>query len=522
MSGPQRHLTVLILSSLILRIGWAACLETGQDEAYHYLYTVHPDWSYFDHPPMLMYVARCGLLAFGGWIHPLSVRIGFVLMFASSTWIMYRWTADWFGERAGFYAALALNLSAYYTAAAGAFVLPDGPLLFFALLTMWRLSIALIDKHGSGNANQNNLTVASANAEVNQPPPRSTMAWIWVGLACAGAMLSKYHAGFLPMGALFYVIVTPSARKALLTPGPYLASLIAVLGLVPILIWNMQHDWASIGFQTGRAMGGKLQIGGLAVMLFGPMALLFPWIWYSLIEATFSRIPASLGNPQIVRLLKCQAIIPIALFTTIACTRPILPHWPLMGFLPLFPLLGALWAEKIITMPVYVNRWLKFMAASLLAIAIGFLLQARLGLVEFPFRDPCIEISGWESLGKELDARGIVGRPNTFLFTNHWFDSGQAAFAVRNRLPVACYRQGDARGFAFWSKPEDWLRMDGILLDPDHDPALPAIYEPYFREITPLPPIQMTRGGRPFRQVKAYLCLNQQRPFPFTYERRSK
>ena len=47
-------------------------------------------------------------------------------MFAGATWVMFAWASRWYGELAGFYAALALNLSAYYTAAAGAFVLPMG------------------------------------------------------------------------------------------------------------------------------------------------------------------------------------------------------------------------------------------------------------------------------------------------------------------------------------------------------------------------------------------------------------
>src|SRR5262249_33107101 len=152
---------------------------------------------------------------------------------AGSTWIMYRWTSRWYGTAAGYYAALALNLSAYYTAAAGAFVLPDGPLLFFALLTMWRLSDALV---GS---------------------PGKVLPWIWVGIGCAGAMLSKYHAIFLPLGAVAYVLATPSARGNLKTIGPYLASVIGFLGLVPVIVWNFQHDWASFGFQGARAAGGK-------------------------------------------------------------------------------------------------------------------------------------------------------------------------------------------------------------------------------------------------------------------------
>ena len=148
LTSPRRRLILLMAVTLILRAIWAASLETGQDEAYHFLYSTHPDWSYFDHPPMLMYVTRCGIAACGGWLHPLSLRIGFVVMFAGSTWIMFRWTSRWYGDEAGFYARVGLNFSAYYTAAAGAFVLPDGPLLFFALLTMWRLSEALVGSPG--------------------------------------------------------------------------------------------------------------------------------------------------------------------------------------------------------------------------------------------------------------------------------------------------------------------------------------------------------------------------------------
>lgn len=497
MSGIGRKLVVLILATFALRVGWAASLELGRDEAYHFLYTVYPDWSYFDHPPMLMYIARCGIALFDGWLHPLSLRIGFVLMFAGSTWVLFEWTRRWYGETAGFYAALALNLSAYYSAAAGAFVLPDGPLLFFGLLTMWRLSEALIAS------------------------PGRTLPWVWVGLACAGAMLSKYQAVFLPLGAVVYVLLTPSARKILLTVGPYLASVIGFLGLIPVLIWNSQHDWISFGFQGARAVGGSFQIRGLAVFLFGPMALLFPWIWYSFVVVIFKRIPAFRTTSGNDRLLLCLSVLPLVLFGIVSSTRPILPHWPLFGFLPLYPLVGASWAERSAREPVVVRRWLVFMSTAFLLLAGAFLIQARFGLIKFPFRDPCTEISGWESVGHELASRGLVDRPKTFLFTNHWYESGELAFAVRNRIPVNCYSSFDARGFAFWSRPDDWLGWDGILIDSEQQENLSDQYKSYFREVTPLPSIEMTRGGRPFQPVRMYLCTDQVRRFPFTYTRKS-
>ena len=57
----RRALWTLIAVSGLLRLAWSASLGLGNDEAYHYLFTVHPDWSYFDHPPMTALVERAGL-----------------------------------------------------------------------------------------------------------------------------------------------------------------------------------------------------------------------------------------------------------------------------------------------------------------------------------------------------------------------------------------------------------------------------------------------------------------------------
>ena len=143
---------------------------------------------------------------------------------------MARLTSRFYGPRAGFLAALALNLSAYYTAAAGTFALPDGPLLFFWLLTLDRLAVAL-DAPG-------------------RPWP-----WVAVGLAWGGALLSKYHAVFLPAGTLLYLLLEPSARPWLRRPGPYLAVVVGLLVFSPVIWWNATHEWISFAFQGGRALG---------------------------------------------------------------------------------------------------------------------------------------------------------------------------------------------------------------------------------------------------------------------------
>ena len=159
----------------------ASCLGLGNDEAYHFLYAVHPDLSYYDHPPMLAWVETIGLTLSGSPFSALALRSGFILLFAASTWLLWRIAGRWYGPWAGFYAALALNLTGYYGLAASTFALPDGPLLFFWLLTIDRLSLAL-------------------------ERPGETWPWVWVGLAWGGAMLSKYHAIFLPAGTVLLLV----------------------------------------------------------------------------------------------------------------------------------------------------------------------------------------------------------------------------------------------------------------------------------------------------------------------------
>src|SRR4051812_33468671 len=169
----RRALWGLIVVSGLLRLAWAASLGLGNDESYHYLFTIHRDWSYFDHPPMLALVESLGIALAGGTVSTFSLRLGFILLFAGSTWLMARLGARFYGARAGLLAAFALNVTAYHTSAAGVFALPDGPLLFFWLLTLDRLAAALDAPEGSG-----------------------VRPWVGVGLAWGGAMLSKYHAVF--------------------------------------------------------------------------------------------------------------------------------------------------------------------------------------------------------------------------------------------------------------------------------------------------------------------------------------
>ncbi|AGA29189.1 ArnT family glycosyltransferase [Singulisphaera acidiphila] len=502
-------LWLLIVVSASLRLAWAASLELGNDEAYHYLFATHHDWSYFDHPPMLALVERLGIVLSGGVVSAFHLRLGFILLFAGSTWLMARLTERFYGPRAGLLAAFALNVTAYHSVAVGTFVLPDGPLLFFWLLTLDRLAVA-IDSGGR------------------------LRPWFEVGVAWGAAMLSKYHAVFLPMGTVLYFVLEPKARFWLRRSGPYVAIAIGLALFSPVIWWNATHGWASFAFQGGRALGGlRFRPETLAAALLGQALYLFPWIWVALVlilvrkgRQFYSEVGSPSESEWADRFLLCQAIVPLSVFMAVACTRSVLPHWTLVAFLSLFPMLGRKWADE----PVHLTRRVVGFSALLLVAGTVVLVQTRtgvfqqggegtLGLLKVS-RDPTLDLYGWDAVGRELERRGLLDRPNTFLFTSNWYYSGHIAFATRKHsTPVACYSAGDARSFSFWSKPDDWLGQDGILISMNGRSIEPDCFDRYFSRIEQIGEFEVKRSGAPIRKIRLFHCVRQNAPFPFNKPR---
>lgn len=489
--GTSSALFALIVISTAIRLVWAACLEASNDEAYNFLYTVYPDWSQFDHPPATMIIEQIGLALFGGAVTPLSLRIGFVLLGSASTWLLARWTTTIFNDaRAGFYAAFAMNATGLFAVKVGSFALPDGPVTFFALATLAALS--------------------SAFAQAPRLKP-----WILVGICWGLSLASKYHAIFLPAGALLFAALAPQARCHLRSPGPYLAVLIGLMGCLPALLWNANNHWASFAYQGGRAVGWAFRPTKLLQFVGEQMLVWLPWIWFPLVLIMLRRLHAWRTLGMVERQLLCQAVVPLGFFLTVATLRGGMPHWSWIGFLPLFPLLGRAWSLEASGDPLRVRRRMMVLGVLVVVVLAAILLYVRSGWFPAKLRDPSRDFSGWESVGHELAARGLLDQPKTFLFTNEWFASGHLGFETDGKVPVLCYRSDDARGFAHWSAPQQWLGYDGLLIDHSHEPGLIEHYAPYFRSYEVVATFPMTRGGQPMRPIRVVRYREQILPYPF-------
>ncbi|WP_233578735.1 ArnT family glycosyltransferase [Tautonia sociabilis] len=506
---PGRWVLAVVVGGTLLRLALAEAIGPGNDEAYYSLYLDHPDWSYFDHPPLLALVAAAGRWLAGGDRSIAWLRLGFVLLFAGSTLLAARLSRRAYGDRAAAPAALALNASWYFGAAVGTFVLPDGPLLFFWLLTIDRLMSALGDDAPDR--------------------PAGLGCWSSVGLSWGLAMLSKYHAVFLPAGLLAFAAVDPRARQALRTPGPYLAGAIGLLLFAPVIFWNARHGWVSFAFQGGRASEGlglhpERMLGALA----GQAFYLLPWMAAALALAAvrIARRPdPDPGRARWDRLFLATAAVPFGFFAAVSLVAPVLPHWGLIGAASLTPPLGARWADRLAERPREMRRRLAIVAAAPAILTALAALHAHTGLLQrggsgsIPLipgsSDPTRDLVGWDQIADELRRRGLLERPGTFVFSGHWHVSGQLSAAIGPGVPVLCYREGDARGFSLWSAPDDWVGWDGVLVAVDDRSTEPGCFDRWFERIEPIARLELVRGGVPIRPVRLFLCRRQTRPFPF-------
>jgi hypothetical protein len=342
-------------------------------------------------------------------------------------------------------------------------------------------------------------------------------------------MLSKYHAVFLPAGTVLLLALHRPLRHWLAKPGPYLAVALGLLVFSPVILWNATHGWVSFLFQGGRAVGGLvLRPDYLATALVAQIGYAFPWIWIPLVlllvrgSRNWSRLD-SLHD----RLGLCLAIVPVGVFTAVACFRPVLPHWGLIGLVSLFPALGRLWHEKALERPDSTRRWLAAGAMFTVLLLGVTLIEYRTGLlqrggdVEWGLvdarTDPTADLYGWDKVALELELRGILDDPDSFLFTRTWYQSAQVAHAIRMKRPVLCYNIDDPRGFAFWSKPAEWVGRNGIYLMINEEFVPASFYRRWFRDERPLAEFWIERGGRPFRHVRAIQFRDQLAAFPFDF-----
>jgi 4-amino-4-deoxy-L-arabinose transferase-like glycosyltransferase len=461
----------LILATGVLRLVTAGAMGLGMDESYTTAISRDLHLSYFDHPPLHQWIAHAAGAAFG---YGRWVRLPFVALFAGSTWLMYRLGARLFGEAAGAWAAVALNLTAFFGVAAGTWVLPDGPLVFFELgaaLTFARILFPL-------------------EGETERPWLLWPAAALWLGLAA----LSKYQALSVGFGLGLAVLILPQGRRRIAHPAPYVAKLIFLAVVAPVIVWNAEHQWISFTFQAGRGVAHRFAPLGLVTALLGQAGLLTPWVVVPLVWATVKALRAREPKAWFLLISAAPTIVLFNLLPLVGAK--VLPHWPMPGWLLLFPVLGAALARSVRAWPA---RWAWASGAALAvvwAVAVSDAATAWIkDAVPSLKTDPTAEAMDWRRLRVELDRRGLL-KPGTFVVAAEWNEAGKIDQAVGDAAPVLVFN-ADPREYAFRAPSERFLHHDALIIGRGPTVAQElARIAPHFASLTPLEGVTVGRGDK--------------------------
>jgi 4-amino-4-deoxy-L-arabinose transferase-like glycosyltransferase len=477
----RRSAAFVILGGLALRIALAAVLPLTVDGNYAIAAAREFSISFFDHPPLGFWLPGWSADLFAGQ-SALIFRLPFLLMGAVTACLLFRIGEEAGGSRAGLWTALLFTLAPFFSLFSGVFILPDGPLNLFLALTVL-------------------LLLRCLNA-----PQASLWQWAGAGWALALALASKYQALLLPVAVLAFMLWQPEARRLLARPGPYVAAAVAAIGLAPALVWNLEHDWASLAFHAGRVgeglqlAGFLLNFAGQAIYLLPPtMGVAFPPMWSALVP----------GADWRRAFLAFAALGPILLFNIVYLfSAGALPHWAMPGWLFALPLAGS-WIVQS-DRRAAISRWaLTAFAVPIWLAVFAIAIQARTGWLTVGYDEPprwdnTSEIFDWSGLEPALAESGLLAGAD-FLGVTSWIDGGRFSTALGGTLPVVVL-EGDPHHFGFMdgaaARGEGLVLVTARVSEPDQlEAAVARLEARYGNAISLSDTIELSRGSRPYMVV---------------------
>ncbi|MEI8145700.1 MAG: glycosyltransferase family 39 protein [Alphaproteobacteria bacterium] len=438
---PTRTALILIAAFALLRVGFAWSLGFGVDESYTLGQARSLALSYFDHPPAHLWFAHGAMSLFGtNWM----VRLPTIALFALSGWLLYRLTARLFSAQAGVWAVFTLNVSPFFLASPGTWIVPDGPLL-----------AALAG-------------AAVILARLFFPEPNETpspwASWLGAGALFGLAGLSKYSALVVALGLVGFMALSRQ-RRWFAHPALYAGAALGLLVISPVLIWNLQNDWVSFRFQAGRTTATGLTPLAFAQMLGGQLIWLAPWIAIPLCYGLVAGLKRWREPEQ--AFLLALGLPTILLFTVQSLwSGAALPHWPMPGWFFMMPLLGA-WIvghpERDATTSGWA-RWSAGLAVGIVALAGSLGATGALTRAGLPVSaDPTFDAADWDRLKPALLARG-VGRPDgPVLVALRWNEGGKIDLVMGDIAPVMVDFD-DPRGFSTRQDIARYVGKPGIII----------------------------------------------------------
>lgn len=475
-------LFLLLLKSLFAIAGiYSEAIGLGPDEAQYWTWSQVLDWGYYSKPPGIAWQIWLGTKLFGNT--ELGARFITVLMnFALSVAVyglarscrLKQWTAFWAGTAMAFSPLGIL----------GSFlVTTDGGLVLF-----WTLACTVIARG------------LSKGKTPNYP---------LFGLMVMCGALFKWPIYLLWVFVLLAAIPYAQLRSKSILSGVF----ISLLGLIPSLIWNVQHDWATFRHVFSTIQGGHAQSvsSGNFWDFFGAQAaLISPILFILLLLAILSMLRNLVYMWPSVLFCGMITTVLVTMYSVMAINQKMQGNWVAFAYPTGMVLLAWYTIEQV----TWGKKWMKLgviVSAILSLIALALPLSGVLPYKMNPFKHNL----GWKQMEKVIVDAGY-DPDKDFLFGDKYQLSSLLSFySPQQKLAYFLNLNGARKNqFSYWpSMPEG---KDGYFVLVENVPHLASLREnnnqqilqAYFShvEFLGVKPL-IEEGNKTVKEAAIYKCL---------------
>ncbi len=223
----QTNLAIILLVALLSTI-YNSFLDLHPDEGYYWAWTQHLQGGYFDHAPMIAYFLKITTF-FSDTVW--GIKLVGVITMSLSAWILVKLTVLISDEKTS-QSVLFIFLSAILAHAGLTITTPDSPFILFWTLSLYTTYRALFEN--------------------------SNKYFVYSGISIGLMMMSKYNAVLFVLFILLFLLI--KRRDVFTNIYLYVASIIAIIIVSPMLVWNYNNEWISFLFQLKHGGAGVSEI----------------------------------------------------------------------------------------------------------------------------------------------------------------------------------------------------------------------------------------------------------------------
>jgi 4-amino-4-deoxy-L-arabinose transferase-like glycosyltransferase len=344
------------------------------DEAQYWIWSKNLDFGYYSKPPIIAWMIAASTWLFGNGEAGIRFLSPITHMFTS--FAILALGKRLFDSKIGALSAIIFaTLPSIFLSST--LISTDVPLMLVWVLTLYTLYIAL----------ENN----------------SLAYWCWSGVLAGLGFMTKYHFGVILPATLIYCLWSGKLSYTLKSPGPYIASVIALIIFSPNIYWNWHNGFVSF-IHTADLAGAKSTFSStssaksLIKFLFDQLAVFGPF----LLPFTVFGLVKVKPSTDSVKFLSSYMLTFIGVIAIFAIKNKAHANWTAPAYVS-----GSILAAYFFVRLDKI-KWFKY--NTIAHCVIGFIIMfAPLFMSKFPAKlNPFSRVMGYEKLGEEVSYLAVT------------------------------------------------------------------------------------------------------------------